>query len=77
MNKVKIVFNKHIYIEISVLDLSKHLMYDVMKPTYEERVKILCMDIKSFMHNIETDYFYEDMKSMIDNFDTCNYQENN
>ncbi|GFY19288.1 uncharacterized protein TNCV_4126751 [Trichonephila clavipes] len=65
---------------MSILDLSKHLMYDfhcnVMKPKYGEIIKLLYMDTDSFIYDIRTDDFYEDMKGMIDYFDTSDYQEN-
>ncbi|GFY22225.1 uncharacterized protein TNCV_3298681 [Trichonephila clavipes] len=35
------------------------------------------MDTDSFIYDIRTDDFYEDMKGMIDYFDTSDYQENN
>ncbi|GFU97712.1 uncharacterized protein TNCV_4455971 [Trichonephila clavipes] len=66
---------------MSTLDLSKHLMYDfhynVMKPKYGENIKLLYMDTDSFIYDIRTDDFYEDMKGVIDYFDTSDYQENN
>ncbi|GFX55757.1 uncharacterized protein TNCV_3428281 [Trichonephila clavipes] len=83
MNKTKVLFNKPIYVGMSILDLSKHffLMYDfhynVMKPKYGDHLKLLYMDTDSFIYDIKTDDFYEDMKGMIDHFDTSDYQENN
>ncbi|GBN48631.1 hypothetical protein AVEN_140029-1 [Araneus ventricosus] len=81
MKKTKILFNKPIYVGMSILDLSKYLMYDfhynVMKPRYKNNIKLLYMDTDSFIYDIKTDDFYEDMKSMIDYFDTSDYQENN
>ncbi|GFV19523.1 uncharacterized protein TNCV_3664551 [Trichonephila clavipes] len=66
---------------MSILDLTKYLMYDfhytVMKPRYGENIELLYMDTDSFIYNIKTDDFYEDMKGMIANFDTSDYQENN
>ncbi|GFU97776.1 uncharacterized protein TNCV_2532491 [Trichonephila clavipes] len=35
------------------------------------------MDTDSFIYDIRTDDFYEDMKGVIDYFDTSDYQENN
>ena len=51
--------------------------YNVMKPKYNENVTLMCMDTDSFIHNIETDGFYKDMKAMIDYFEASDYKENN
>ncbi|GFX51683.1 uncharacterized protein TNCV_5013861 [Trichonephila clavipes] len=83
MNKTKLLFNiyKPIYVGMSILDLSKQLMYDfhynAMKPKYGGNIKLLHMDTDSFIYDIRTDDFYEDMKGMIDYFVTSDYQENN
>ncbi|GBM49733.1 hypothetical protein AVEN_175952-1 [Araneus ventricosus] len=81
MNKTRMLFDKPIYVGMSILDLSKHLMYDfhydVMKPKYEEKLKFLYMDTDSFIYRIKTEDFYTDMRGMIAYFDTSDYQEYN
>ncbi|GBM54161.1 hypothetical protein AVEN_195153-1 [Araneus ventricosus] len=81
MNKTKVIFNKPIYVGMSILDLSKHLMYDfhynLMKPKYRDDIKLLYMDTDSYIYDIQTEDFYQDMKGMIDYFDTSDYPENN
>ncbi|XP_067126115.1 uncharacterized protein [Centruroides vittatus] len=81
MYKINIVFNKPIYVGMSILDLSKHLMYDfhynIMKPKYGDNIKLLYQDTDSYIYDIKTDDFYQDMKGMIDYFDTSDYPENN
>ncbi|GBN50940.1 hypothetical protein AVEN_114505-1 [Araneus ventricosus] len=80
MNKTEIKLDKPIYVGMSILDLSKHLMcdfhYNVMKPKYKD-LTLLYMDTDSLTYDIKTDDFYEDMKNMINYFDTSDYQENN
>ncbi|XP_023227411.1 uncharacterized protein LOC111627943 [Centruroides sculpturatus] len=81
MNKTKIYFNKPIYVGMSILDLSKYLMYDfhynVMKPKYDDNIKLLYQDTDSYIYNIKTDHFYQDMKRIINYFDTSDYKEDN
>ncbi|XP_023211794.1 uncharacterized protein LOC111614664 [Centruroides sculpturatus] len=66
---------------MSILDLSKHLMYDfhynVMKHKYRDNIKLLYQDTDSYIYDIKTDDIYQDMKGMIDYFDTSDYPENN
>jgi hypothetical protein len=61
MKRTKIVFNKPIYIGMSILDISKNCMYNfyynVMKERYNERVKLLYMDTNSLTMEIKTDDF--------------------
>jgi hypothetical protein len=81
MQKPKIVFNKPIYIGISILDISKNCMYDfyynVMKEKYNNNLKLLYMDTDILIMEIKTADFYSDIKSMIQVFDTSDYRKDN
>ena len=81
MNKTKVKMNKPIYLGLSILDISKILMYkfwyDYMKPKYNDNVKLCYMDMDSFVMNIKTNDFYKDIASDIEKrFDTLNYEVN-
>ena len=81
MNKTKVKMNKPIYLGLSILDISKILLYefwyDYMKPKYNDNVKLCYMDTDSFVMNIRTNDFYKDMASDIEKrFDTSNYEVN-
>ena len=79
MKKTKVKMNKPIYLGLSILGISKTLMYefwyDYMKPKYNDNVKLRYMGTGSFIINIKTNDFYEDIASDIENrFDTSNYE---
>ena len=81
MKKTKVKMNKPIYLGLSILEISKTLMYefwyDYMKPKYNNDVKLCFMDTVSFIMNIKTNYFYKDIANNIENrFDTSNYEIN-
>ena len=81
MKKTKVKMNKPIYLGLSILEISKTLMYEFwynyMKPKYNDNVKLCYMDTDSFIMNIKTNYFYEDIASDVENrFDTSNYEIN-
>ena len=81
MKKTKVKMNKPIYLGLSILEISKTLMYefwyDYMKPKYANNVKLCYMDMDSFMRNIKTNDFYEDISNDVENrFDTSNYEAN-
>ena len=81
MNKTEVKMNKPIYLGISILDISKILMYefwyDYMKPKYNDNVKLCYMDMDSFIMNIKTKDFYKDISSDVDKrFNTSNYEVN-
>ena len=66
---------------LSILEISKILMYefwyDYMKPKYDNNVKLCYMDTDSFIMNIKTNDFYEDIANDVENrFDTSNYEVN-
>ena len=61
MKKTNVKMNKPIYLGLSILEISKILMYkfwyDYMKPKYGNDVKLCYMDTDSFIMNIKTNYF--------------------
>ena len=72
---------KPIYFGMSVLDISKTLMYELwynyIKPKCGGRAKLCYMDTDSFAIYIETDDFYKDIAGDDEIwFDTSNYDEN-
>ena len=81
MKKTKVKMNKPIYLGLSILEISKILTYefwyDYMKPKYDNNVKLCYMDTDSFIMNIKTNDFYEDIANDVENrFDTSNYEVN-
>ena len=81
MKKTKVKMNKPIYLGLSILEISKILMYefwyDYMKPKYDNNVKLCCMDTDSFIMDIKANDFYEDIANDVENrFDTSNYEVN-
>ena len=56
MRRMKVKMNKPIYLELSMLEISKLLMYEFwynyMKPKYGDNVKLCYMDTDSFIMNI-------------------------
>ena len=81
MNKARVKMNKPIYLGLSILDVSKILMYefwyDYMKPKYNDNVKLCYMDTVSFVMNIKTNDFYKDIANDVEKrFDTSNYEVN-
>ena len=57
--------NKRVYLGLSILELSKILMYefwyDYVKPKYGEKAKLCQMDTYSFIVYIKTDDIYKDI----------------
>ena len=81
MNKTKVKMNKPIYLGLSILDISKILMYefwyDYMEPKYNDKVKLYYMDMDSFIMSIKTNDFYKDIANDVEKrFDTSNYEVN-
>ena len=67
MKKTKAKMNKPIDLGLSILEISKILMYefwyDYMKPKYNNDVKLCYMDTDSFVMHIKTNDFYKDIAS--------------
>ena len=81
MKKTKVKMNKPIYLGMSILDISKTLMYefwyDYIKPKYEDAAKLCYMDTDSFIIHIKTEDFYEDIANDVEKrFDTFNFDDN-
>ncbi len=80
MKKTVVKLDKPIYLGMSILDLSKTLMYrfhyEYVKPKWGDKVNLLFTDTDSLCYEIETDDVYEDIKNDLDEwFDTSNYDE--
>ena len=81
MKKTSLTMNKPVYLGMSILDLSKTLMYDFhynyIKPKYGNRAKLLFTDTDSFLYEIQTEDFYKDIsRDVKDRFDTSDYPKN-
>ena len=73
--------NKPVYLGMSILDVSKTLMYkfwyDYFKPKYGDKAKLCYTDTDSFIIHIITEDFFEDISNDVESwYDTSNYDEN-
>ena len=78
MKKTKVKMNKPVYLGMSILDISKTLMYkfwfDYIKRKYKEKVNLCYMDTDSIVINIFNEEFFEDISNDVERwFDTANY----
>ena len=76
MEKTQILMNNPVYLGLSILDLSKTVMYEFcVKPKYGENAKLCYMDTYSFIVNVKTDDIYKDVAKDIETrFDTSNFE---
>ena len=62
--------NKPIYLGLSILEISKILMYefwyDYMKTKHGDNIKLCYMDTDSFIMNIKTEDFYKDIANDVE-----------
>ena len=77
--KTKILINKRVYLGLSILELSKILMYefwyDYTKPKHGEKAKLCYMDTDSFIAHIKTNDIYKDIAEDVETkFDTSSYE---
>ena len=78
MKKTSVKMNKAIYLGLTILSLSKILMYDYwyneMKPKYKNKIRLCYMDTDSFIMHIKTEDFYKDIADDVERmYDTSNY----
>ena len=81
MKKIKLKMNKPVYLELSILEISKILMYefwyDYVKPKCQDNAKLCYMDTDSFIINVKTEDVYEDIANDVEKkFDTSNHEVN-
>ena len=73
MKKTKVKISKPIYLGLSILEISKILMYefwcDYIKPKYNDNVRLCYMDTDSFVMHI----IASDASDVENRFDTSNY----
>ena len=77
VQKTVLTLNRPIYVGMTILDLSKTLMYDFyynhLKANYGDGVKLCMTDTDSFLLEITNGDFYKDMAKHSNLFDTSNY----
>ena len=82
MKKIKAKMNKPVYPGLSILKISKTLIYefwwyDYIKPKYQDKGKLCYMNADSLIINIKTENDYEGIANNVEErFDTPNYEVN-
>ena len=81
MKKTRVTMIKPLYLDMSILDISKTLMCkfwcDYIGPKYGDKKKLCYTDTDSFIINIKTEYFFEDISNDLEKwFDTSKYSKN-
>ena len=65
IEKIKVKMNKPVYLGLSILEITKTLMYefwyDYIKPKYQNNAKLCYVDADSFIVHIKTEDFYKDI----------------
>ena len=65
MRKTQILMNEPVYLGISILDLSRTVIYEFwhvyVNPKYGENAKTFYMDTNSFIVHVKTDDIYKDI----------------
>ena len=79
MKKINMKMNKPVYLGLSILEISKTLMYefryDYIKLKYQKNVKLCYMHTDSFIINVITEDFYKDIVDDVEKrFGTSNYE---
>ena len=80
MKKTKVKMTKPLYLGMTILDISKILMYEFwynyIRPRYGDKAKLCYTDSDSFIIYIKTEDFCEDIFNDVEKwFDTSNYDK--
>ena len=81
MKKIKVKMNNPVYLGLSILEISKTLMYefwyDYIKPKCQSNARLCYMDTDSFIIYIKTEDVYKYIADDVEKkFDTSNYDVN-
>ena len=75
--QVRLVLSRPVFVGMSVLDLSKHLMYDFyynqLRGQYGDRCQLLYTDTDSLLLEVQTEDVFRDMASHAELYDTSDY----
>ena len=79
IRKTQILINKPVYLGLSILDLSKYVMYefwfDYVKQEYGQNAKLCYIDTENFIVPVKTDDIYKDIaEDVATRFDTSNFE---
>ena len=79
LRKTQKLMNKPVYLDLSILDLIKTVMYefwyDIVKPKYGENAKLCYMDSGSFIVHVKTDDIYKDIVEGVEKrFETSRFE---
>lgn len=78
--RIQLTLNKPIFCGMTILEISKCIMYDfhynIMKPKYGNKIKLLFTDTDSLCYWIQTEDVYKDMYENKQYYDLSNYPIN-
>ena len=79
MKKITVKMNKSVYLRVSILDISKTLMYkfpcNYIKPKCQYNAKICYMDTDRLIIHIKIEDFYEGIVDGVEKrYDTYNFE---
>jgi len=80
LRKLEVKFNKPIYVNMFLLNISKICLYEFHEYTltmHRDKCKIMCTDTESLIYYVECNDVHETMKHYIAKYDVSDYPANN